>query len=81
MKRKEQIAWIVRYYFDNDMSSLDATNFECAFIDGTGIELSHKLWRERIRSAAEEIGLSGWRYYNWDGGHGNGIQKYSMNYS
>lgn len=83
MKRKEQIAWIVKYYFDNGLESLDAWNheFERVFIDDTKVELSHKLWCERIRSAATEIGLTGVRFYNWDGGSGSGIPKYSVVYS
>jgi hypothetical protein len=60
-ERQTQIQWIVEYYFDNDLEHLSASNqhIENAFSDSLKIELSDRLWKDRIKAAAREIGLTG----------------------
>ncbi len=43
--------------------------------------LKRSLWLERIRASADRLGLKPVRMYNWDGGHGNGIPRYSVSYA
>ncbi len=83
MSKSEQILWIVKWYFDSDHQSLDAHDFglQCEFEAGTGIEVNHNVWRSRIRDAAKEIGLTGWRSYNAESSPGAGIPRYTMIYS
>ena len=83
MTRKHQIKWLINQYFDNELQSLCATDsiLEDLFVKSTGAELSHDLWCERIRSAAKEIGLSPKRLYNFDGGYGSGIPRFSTVYT
>lgn len=82
-RRKDQIEWLVSYYYDNNLRFMDSSDFEleCAFIEGTRTELKRSLWLDRLRGCANRLGLRPTRMYNWGGGHGSGIPRYSVSYS
>ena len=80
--RKDQIDWLVSFYIENNLQHIDTADFEleCAFIGATGIELKRSLWLDRLRECAKRLRLKPVRMYNWDGGHGSGIPRYSVSY-
>lgn len=86
MRVDQQVKWIVDWYWrqeKNGAASLDAHNFdlEKEFIEATGVELKHNIWRKRVCGAATFIGLKGCRHYNADSNASAGIPLFTMVYS
>lgn len=58
--KSKDIEFIIDYWFNNGLHSLAASDMylENSFIKGRNKELSDRLWKDRIKSAANRLGLT-----------------------
>lgn len=70
MSKKDQIQWLIDYHYEHRDQSFSPSNaaMEGEFIKAHS-ELSYRLWKDRVRLAAKEMGFSPKRLKNMSPGY------------